>query len=754
VATTEFGAVREIWLATLAEPTTKYSFLIRDDAFTKSGALFGRTLRLGDPVTTGPLGTWRQTSWVGGKDQKTWRDEEMYDDATADTYTETGKVQLHRCLGSIYGENRTNVNRYALGRTASSASPTEVVSLLIGEDNTANSNVPSGGFRLMYSTPGVGVTNLKTDFDAGVRAFSPVDDNSAAIYVGLANGKVWRLAWPGGWTLDYTDDEGGIAPNGMAAFGDSLYWLAGPVVRKRYWSGSRATQSVYINGVPTGGTFTLTFGGQTTGAIAYNASTAAVQSALEALSNIAPGDVVVSGSAGVSYTLTFGGVYASTTVPVVSATSSLTGGTNASVTVAPVGTGLTHTIHARPPGAMRLSGIAKWNNRLWFGSMTYGHTCRIYVSDGASWNEAFQFPEEFELEGMVPYKGSLYLYGGRGSADRTSRIGQVWRYTGSSLQKVWQSPQNEEGDAGNDGSDRTVYDAVVHDDILYWSLNGHVGNAYTYGVMAYDASLDAIYRGPTEVASGATTVRSVDLYNQTVVVAAKEPSTMAVRPVAEFNVVKRTTADVEQWVLSSRYDADLPGEEKDWIRMRVRCKVPGSGTSIVVKVILDDNWTEETIGTISYDAGATNWRTVTLPMKVDGEYLRSTVLRYKLYVKNTHASAGSTRNPMVDSVEVDFLPAPTTGFQWRVRAICSDDQDRLDGSSNSLSTRAELEGKLEEFWTSQAPFLYWDAGSEGGAPSGDGTEVRMTEYNASSYRVDSIGETVNSEVSLGFFEVV
>lgn len=48
----------------------------------------------------------------------------------------------------------------------------------------------------------------------------------------------------------------------------------------------------------TGGTFTLTFEGQTTGAIAYNASAATVQTALEALSNIAPGDVAVSAFTG------------------------------------------------------------------------------------------------------------------------------------------------------------------------------------------------------------------------------------------------------------------------------------------------------------------------------------------------------------------------------------------------------------------------------------------------------------------------
>lgn len=66
-------------------------------------------------------------------------------------------------------------------------------------------------------------------------------------------------------------------------------------------------QTVTITGGPTGGTFTLTYSGQTTAGIAYNAAAGAVQSALEALSNIAPGDVTVTGGPGpgTPYVVTF-----------------------------------------------------------------------------------------------------------------------------------------------------------------------------------------------------------------------------------------------------------------------------------------------------------------------------------------------------------------------------------------------------------------------------------------------------------------
>jgi hypothetical protein len=97
---------------------------------------------------------------------------------------------------------------------------------------------------------------------------------------------------------------------------------------------SNEVQTVTITGSPTGGTFTLTWSGQTTAAIAYNATAATVQAALEALSNIAPGDVVVTGNAGGPYTLTWGGTQLGENVAAPTATASLTGGTSPGVTIA------------------------------------------------------------------------------------------------------------------------------------------------------------------------------------------------------------------------------------------------------------------------------------------------------------------------------------------------------------------------------------------------------------------------------------
>ena len=96
-------------------------------------------------------------------------------------------------------------------------------------------------------------------------------------------------------------------------------------------------QKLGILNSPTGGTWTITFNGQTTSGIAHNASAATVQAALEALSNIAPGDVTVtrtdeawteSGGALIpTYTVAFGGAYQFLNLPQMTVSDAgLTGG--------------------------------------------------------------------------------------------------------------------------------------------------------------------------------------------------------------------------------------------------------------------------------------------------------------------------------------------------------------------------------------------------------------------------------------------
>lgn len=95
--------------------------------------------------------------------------------------------------------------------------------------------------------------------------------------------------------------------------------------------GVSEVQAVTVNGAPTGGTFVLTFGDVATTDLPYNATAAAVQTALQALPSIGAGNVTVTGAG--PYTVTFAGTLANQNVAALSATGNLTGGTSPSVTV-------------------------------------------------------------------------------------------------------------------------------------------------------------------------------------------------------------------------------------------------------------------------------------------------------------------------------------------------------------------------------------------------------------------------------------
>src|SRR5262249_15449261 len=97
---------------------------------------------------------------------------------------------------------------------------------------------------------------------------------------------------------------------------------------------SDGVQTVRLTGSPTGGTFTLTFKGQTTSGIAYNASASTVQTALTGLSTVGTGNAVVTAAAGGGWQVRFTGTLAASFQPALTASGlGLTGGTSPSVSI-------------------------------------------------------------------------------------------------------------------------------------------------------------------------------------------------------------------------------------------------------------------------------------------------------------------------------------------------------------------------------------------------------------------------------------
>lgn len=142
------------------------------------------------------------------------------------------------------------------------------------------------------------------------------------------------------YTITFTgiDANANQATFGAAAFtsvpadANSIYYIA--VTNAAPVANVNEVQVVTLTGTPTGGTFTLTYSGQTTSAIAYNAAPATVDAALEALSTIGLNNVSVTGSAGGPWTVTFIGTLAATNAALMTGSgASLTGGSAQALTV-------------------------------------------------------------------------------------------------------------------------------------------------------------------------------------------------------------------------------------------------------------------------------------------------------------------------------------------------------------------------------------------------------------------------------------
>lgn len=111
--------------------------------------------------------------------------------------------------------------------------------------------------------------------------------------------------------------------------------------------GLNEKQTVTIDA--TGGDFTITYAGQETGAIAFDAAAQAVEDALVALSNIALGDVDVT-KVGAVYTIEFTGLLARTNVAEVTTDDSgLTGGASTAVVATTVAGVAAHALTVTSP---------------------------------------------------------------------------------------------------------------------------------------------------------------------------------------------------------------------------------------------------------------------------------------------------------------------------------------------------------------------------------------------------------------------
>jgi hypothetical protein len=131
-------------------------------------------------------------------------------------------------------------------------------------------------------------------------------------------------------------------------------------------AGTNAVQTLSITGTPTGGTFTLSFAGETTAAIAYNATAAAVATALVALGVVGASGFAGSGGdlPGTPAVLTAGGNLGHKLIPVITVDGSgLTGGSSPAASIANTTPGVTATARGALPGALLIDTTNKTLNQ-------------------------------------------------------------------------------------------------------------------------------------------------------------------------------------------------------------------------------------------------------------------------------------------------------------------------------------------------------------------------------------------------------
>lgn len=196
---------------------------------------------------------------------------------------------------------------------------------------TITGNPGGGSFTLTYD----GQTTIPIAYNATAAQV----ESALEALPSIGNGNVSVDGQAGGpYTITFTgqlgaQDVGAVTANGSALSNPSpTILVATPTAGV---AAVNAVQTVTISGGPTGGTFTLTLNGQTTAALPYNATAAALQTALQSLPSIGAGNATVTGDDGGPYTVTFvGGMGGQVVAQMTADDSGLTGGTAPAVAVA------------------------------------------------------------------------------------------------------------------------------------------------------------------------------------------------------------------------------------------------------------------------------------------------------------------------------------------------------------------------------------------------------------------------------------
>ncbi len=244
-------------------------------------------------------------------------------------------------------EFATQIFQYLEGGGEPAGASTDLTHVIFGGGEWVNGKtvpvtVNNNGENIGGSGTGISADGLHVYFDSGGAVY--LRENAEEPQSPLGGGGECTVATDA-CTIEVsasqkTDGYGpkGVDPNrgsaayaGASADGAKVFFTSDQELTNEANTGVSGRQEVIVENAH-GGTFTLTFKGQTTAPIAYNASSEEVQSALKALSSIGAANVTVNGG----YEVTFHGALAGSEQPPLTADGSSLTGETAHVKVQPL----------------------------------------------------------------------------------------------------------------------------------------------------------------------------------------------------------------------------------------------------------------------------------------------------------------------------------------------------------------------------------------------------------------------------------
>jgi hypothetical protein len=671
------------------------TFLIRDDAYARSSAVLGRTLRLGDPIDTGVVSAAYQTDWSGGTGQTSYSDTSMYLDGNLDTTDPTGRIRFHPSFNPV---SRGNTERTVAILSSPQTNDYSANRVLFGNDN---------GQVLAY------------------RVASPYGITTMANFTGQSVSAMCHLEQTGGaanewFAVGFTDGTFKIVQSTSGTIQDRSH----PTVGKRGYIHSVVPYKRKIATVMNSTLFTCDFNG-----------TSVVWSEVVNFSQ---------GNNGKAYLAVLNEV---------------------------------------------LYALVEYN----------GGRCALWASDGTTGATLLHTFENSYPVNLLANKGGLYIHVNEFGFDTTTvgyRNSALYSFSGGSMRKLY----SRTDDSKYFIDEQSLGPSCVYGDYIAISyvssskavdeklLSGTYRGDQRVGVILYDPVNDSFHPGPFLAGCpDSTSITALGASNGSLYMALSDGTK---RVVCETRRDRRVTKG--DWatglstidtgvvaasqfgrIVSSSFDAGFPDQNKTWLRINVKHNLSmsvkgsypfGADTTPTMNVSIRIYGTEYKIqdqtlmGTHVGTFGNGEWEISTFDLKQPWfGYPQSTQLRYviDLYYSDSTGALVDIDSAVIDSVSVEYMLVATPKKVWRARVLCEDNQLKLNNTANALDTRQELVDKLFLYWQSGQPLYYWDASSSTVTPSSTNYDhiVMITDIGENSYRIDSNGEEVNSEVSLTMYEV-